>query len=264
MYNDDFDYGAAEADLEDCDCPWADEIYGYRSERGRDEFMRENGLNPDRYKHGSGSANGGSGTEGCFLTTACVVAEGLPDDCEALETLRGFRDGWLRKRAGGQLMVREYYEIAPRIVEKINARPDAEAIWKRMYAEQVLPCVETIKQGEYEAAFRMYRSWVAELKDRYLPPAPKPGVRENRDEIHGLLEELQAELTDFEQTRVRAPGSKEREQDLEWALHLEAKLRRLREMLDELCDGSNFFLGTAREEPRPLVWGEAELPCRSC
>ena len=88
MFDDDFDYGRAEADLEDSDCPWADEIYDYQSDRGRDEFMRENGLDPDRYRHSGGGTHGSSGTEGCFLTTACVVAKGLPDDCDELQTLR--------------------------------------------------------------------------------------------------------------------------------------------------------------------------------
>ena len=38
----------------------------------------------------------------CYITTACTEVMGLPDDCEALMTLRGFRDGWLREQDGGE------------------------------------------------------------------------------------------------------------------------------------------------------------------
>ena len=43
----------------------------------------------------------GSST-GCFLTSACVEAMNLPDDCEELMILRKFRDTWLVKQPGGQ------------------------------------------------------------------------------------------------------------------------------------------------------------------
>ena len=170
MFDDDFDYGRAEADLEDTDCPWPDEIYDYRSEKGRDEFMRENGLNPDRYKRG-GSSRGSDSSDGggCFLTTACVEAKGLPDDCEELETLRWFRDNWLRQQPDGEAAIQRYYEIAPQIVEKINGLPDAQKQWERMYSEQVCPCAETIRSGKNEEAFMLYSAWVKELDAQYAP-----------------------------------------------------------------------------------------------
>ena len=55
-----------------------------------------NGRNSD----GSWSDNGGSG--GCYLTTACVVAKNLPDDCEELTALRNFRDTYLRNHENGE------------------------------------------------------------------------------------------------------------------------------------------------------------------
>ena len=57
-----------------------DEIYNYKSEKSFRSFMKENGLNPDKYNKPdgkgshvkSGSASG-SGSEGCYLTSACVM-----------------------------------------------------------------------------------------------------------------------------------------------------------------------------------------------
>lgn len=161
-----FDYGRAEADLEDMGHPCPDEVYDYKTEKGFNTFLRENGLNPERYSHGDSGSSNNSG--GCFLTTACTAARGLPDDCYELETLRGFRDNWLKKRKGGGTPIQEYYEIAPRIVEKINALPDADEIWERIYCELVVPCVELIDEGEYDAAFKHYQDYTLRLKERYL------------------------------------------------------------------------------------------------
>ena len=140
--------------------------YDYKTEKGFNTFLRENGLNPERYSHGDSGSSNNSG--GCFLTTACTAARGLPDDCYELETLRGFRDNWLKKRKGGGTPIQEYYEIAPRIVEKINALPDADEIWERIYCELVVPCVELIDEGEYDAAFKHYQDYTLRLKERYL------------------------------------------------------------------------------------------------
>ena len=254
MFDDDFDYGRAEADLEDSDCPWADEIYDYQSDKGRDEFMRENGLDPDRYRRSSGGTHGSSGTEGCFLTTACVVAKGLPDDCDELQTLRWFRDNRLRQQPDGEAMIRRYYEIAPQIVEKINTLPDAQERWQRMYAEKVCPCVETIRSGEYEAAFQMYKDWVSELGTAYLSPKPTPQeLREKQEEICARIGELREELEDFEQTRIRNPGTQEHEYDLQWALHLNEEIRKLEEIAERLADSTHSPARAAFESAKPLV-----------
>ena len=63
---------------------------------------------------------GDSSSGGCYLTSACVEARGLPDDCMELQTLRDFRDNWLKQQPCGQDEVAEYYATAPRIVDKIN------------------------------------------------------------------------------------------------------------------------------------------------
>ena len=43
-----------------------------------------------------------SSSGGCYLTSACTAAMGLPDDCEELSILRRFRDEWLSKQPGGK------------------------------------------------------------------------------------------------------------------------------------------------------------------
>ena len=52
-------------------------------------------------------------SSGCYITSACVRARGLPDDCLEMETLRAFRDGYLASQPGGREDIEEYYAKAP-------------------------------------------------------------------------------------------------------------------------------------------------------
>ena len=71
----------------------------------------------------------------CFITTACVEAAGLPDNCTELETMRYFRDGYLAKCDEGKRMIEEYYEIAPRIVEKIKREENSDEVFSDIFTE---------------------------------------------------------------------------------------------------------------------------------
>ncbi|MCP3099950.1 hypothetical protein LZ198_13830 [Myxococcus sp. K15C18031901] len=112
----------------------------------------------------------------CFLTTACVEAQGLPDDCEELQVLRAFRDGFLRGSAGGPELIDAYYALAPRIVEQVQARADARVIWEGVHAI-IRVAVEQVRTQAHEAALRTYRTLVEELSARYLPDAPVSSTR---------------------------------------------------------------------------------------
>ena len=109
-----------------------------------------------------------TGQEGCYLTTACVKARGLPDNCHELETLRAFRDNWLRHQPGGEAAIAEYYATAPAIVEKIERAPGAEQVCEGIYRDMVQPCVQMIEAGQMEQAFRRYRTMTLSLQKRWL------------------------------------------------------------------------------------------------
>lgn len=110
---------------------------------------------------------GETSSGGCYLTSACVEARGLPDDCMELTVLRDFRDNWLKKQAGGLAEVAEYYATAPGIVEKINARPDAKEIWNGLYETLVVPCVKLIQAGNMDGAHVIYKDYANNLKKQY-------------------------------------------------------------------------------------------------
>jgi hypothetical protein len=105
--------------------------------------------------------------KGCFITTACVEAKGLPDDCEELTILRQFRDDYMSAVENGSEMIDEYYAIAPEIVNRISALPNGEQIFVNLY-DKVAKSVHLVKAGQNEEALQNYISIVRELKKQYL------------------------------------------------------------------------------------------------
>lgn len=103
----------------------------------------------------------------CFLTTACVRSCNLPDDCEDLTVLRDFRDSYMNRTGEGRLLVEQYYEVAPVIVETIHRQRDAKEIYERLY-EIISDCVSAIKDERFEAALQRYKQMVTELQASYL------------------------------------------------------------------------------------------------
>lgn len=108
--------------------------------------------------------------EGCFLTTACTQARGLPDDCHELTVLRDFRDSYLRSLPEGIMEIAEYYAVAPNIVQKIYKRADAFSVLDRIYTQLILPCVALIQTGENAKAHRLYREYLESLVQNNVPP----------------------------------------------------------------------------------------------
>jgi hypothetical protein len=109
----------------------------------------------------------------CYITTACVEARGLPDDCEELTVLRAFRDDYLLKKANGKQLVGLYYRHAPRIVRAIARQKHASAIYDQLY-EVICACVEAIKRGDHEFAYTTYCRMVTSLTKQYIPDVAVP------------------------------------------------------------------------------------------
>ena len=161
-----FDYESAELDI--LDSGGDPDYLSHTDPQKRDAFLRKMGLRPEKYGGGSRDpknrqSTSSGGDSGCFLTSACVQARELPDDCEELTVLRRYRDGYLRHRPGGEEEIRQYYAIAPQIVEAVNAKGNALEIWNRVYEEMVLPRVRMIQSGAMEGAFRLYKDYTLKL-----------------------------------------------------------------------------------------------------
>jgi len=103
----------------------------------------------------------------CFITTACVSAVGLPDDCEILSVLRNFRDTVLSQTQKGAELVRRYYEIAPSIVKSVNDGPMPQAVWVQVFGE-IHDIKSLVDSKRYEEAVSAYEAMVMRLHEKHV------------------------------------------------------------------------------------------------
>ena len=103
----------------------------------------------------------------CFLTTACCEAYGKPDDCHELETLRAFRNGWLRFQPGGAEAIATYGVVAPKICAELARDPRRDFQLARIYWGTIVPCLALIRLGLRRPAYALYRRLVTRLMVRY-------------------------------------------------------------------------------------------------
>ena len=94
----------------------------------------------------------------CFITTAVCEKYGRPDNCKELETLRKFRDTWMLKNH--PKAVHLYYHLAPKIVDYINSRPNAQEIYEYLMHAYISVAVDYIKHKDYERAYDSYAQMV--------------------------------------------------------------------------------------------------------
>jgi hypothetical protein len=104
------------------------------------------------------SANASRGGGGlCFITTAVCERDGLPDDCDTLQTLRGFRDSYMMRTNRLRNLVKIYYVIAPVILARLNDMPDyTRQVTYAILREYIESCVTCIRIGDDDGACFLY------------------------------------------------------------------------------------------------------------
>lgn len=100
----------------------------------------------------------------CYITTAICEKDGLPDDCEILQTFRAFRDGYVAAHPSGPDLVREYYADAPDMLRLLDADVARNQVLEQLRDDYLMPAYHCIKRGENAAALAIYITMVASLK----------------------------------------------------------------------------------------------------
>lgn len=103
----------------------------------------------------------------CFLTTACMRYNNkdFNDSCEELTILRWFRDKFVPQED-----IDHYYETAPIIVTAINESKNSDEVFDCIYDNVIAPCVDAIKRGDYDFAYKRYKSSVLILEEEFARP----------------------------------------------------------------------------------------------
>ncbi len=118
-------------------------------------------------EHGENHSNNQKTDTQCYLTTACMrhFQENFDDNCEELNILRWFRDKFVSKED-----IKNYYIVAPIIVEEIEKLENNDEIYNYIYKKVVRASVQAIKRKDYAFAYTRYKSSVKALEETFAKP----------------------------------------------------------------------------------------------
>lgn len=103
-----------------------------------------------------------------YITTAACESQGKADDCYELELLRSYRDEYLMNTEDGEALVKEYYNIAPTIVNRIGRQENKAEIYAGIWDTYLTDCIHLIEEKENEACQKRYMDMVYDLKQKYM------------------------------------------------------------------------------------------------
>ena len=109
-------------------------------------------------------------SSGCFITSAVCKTFSKPDDCQELMAFRHFRDSYMAEREDLSREVQNYYEIAPKICDAIDAKGEAAAkieyewIWNTYLSK----AYDALNNNEPKKAYGIYKDMVLRLQEIYL------------------------------------------------------------------------------------------------
>ena len=109
-------------------------------------------------------------SSGCYITTAVCDILGYNDNCEELETLRSFRENWMKSEENKErcLPILEDYKIVGReISNKLFFDPDKEKKAGIILDLYIKPAITNINEEKYEEALEIYETMTFNLIDHY-------------------------------------------------------------------------------------------------
>lgn len=105
----------------------------------------------------------------CYITQAVCEQFGFSDDCDELQMLRAFRDGYLCACPDGPELIDEYYRYAPKLVCRIWASSEKKQIYEAIWNRYLQPCLHDIECGNMKLCKSRYEKMVRVLQQRFLP-----------------------------------------------------------------------------------------------
>lgn len=103
--------------------------------------------------------------EGCFITTAVCNEFDILDADVILNKFRAFRDNWLANEQGGTFLISQYYDEAPRILDKLDSAKYNETM-KYIWDVYLSKCLSMIEKGENDQALEIYQEMFYFLKNK--------------------------------------------------------------------------------------------------
>ena len=112
--------------------------------------------------------DGGFKRKLCYITTAVCESLGKTDDCRELELFRNYREQYLLKEADGKELIERYYDIAPTIVTRINKSEDSKDVYRNIWNQYLINCLNKIEQDKNDECKMIYMQMVEDLQEEYM------------------------------------------------------------------------------------------------
>lgn len=104
---------------------------------------------------------------GCLFTTIVCNILGKSDDHIVLKTLRNFRENYLKTNINYIPLLKEYDEIGPLISMHLETEIKKEYVANFVMGYFIIPCVQSIQDGNNVLAVEYYKNMVDFFKQKY-------------------------------------------------------------------------------------------------
>ena len=104
---------------------------------------------------------------GCYITTIVCNILGKKDDHIVLNTMRNFRDNFLKQNDNFIPILQEYDQIGPIISMNIESELNREYVANFAMAYYLVPCVEAYQHGKNILALDYYKEMITFFKQKY-------------------------------------------------------------------------------------------------
>lgn len=132
----------------------------YYNQKEQDEYKKDS-------DYSASSSSEVVGSSGCFITTAASCALHKGRDCDELNFLRKFRDEYIKASPEGRALVEEYYNVAPKIIQKINCEANASDIYAALWEKYIISSTNKILEEQWQEAQDIYVAMVVDLSRKY-------------------------------------------------------------------------------------------------
>ena len=104
---------------------------------------------------------------GCYITTIMCKILNYKDDNEYLNTLRGFRDNYMKADKKYFPLLLIYDTFGRKIAENLEQDENRQTIANTLFNNYIVKAVDLIKEGKNEDAVNIYTAMTASLAQNY-------------------------------------------------------------------------------------------------
>ena len=122
-------------------------------------YSRSNSARENMYNNSSSSD--------CYLTTIMCKLLNYSDDNYYLNTLRGFRDNFMKQNPKYFPLLLMYDFVGPMISYELEKDPNGKVIANTFFNRYITKSVTAIEEGKNETAINIYKAMTEELANNY-------------------------------------------------------------------------------------------------